>query len=471
VTTSQARSSATTCPLDCADACGVVVETDAEGRFESLRGDPRHPWSRGVLCGKTALYGEVVNAPNRLLFPMLRENGQLVRATWDAALDRIAERVGPLAGQDVLALQYGGSMGLVQRKFPLRVMNALGATLHDGGICDATADVGFQTVLGRVLGPDLDEVDACDLLLLWGCDMARTVQHLQPRVKTLQERGVPVVAIDVWRTDTIADVERRGGLGFQIRPGTDAQLALCLARIAFERGAVDRSYVMAECSGAEEFEAHVRARHDVAETAGITGLDPAQIDLAGAARVRARAPFVKTGVGWARRRNGGNSMRSVCALAAILGHGNRVHFESYAHFGLAEDVIMRPDLRPADAPTRDGQPGRSGSAARIGPFPRRFRVVPRPGRDAAGQRALPPRLRARRPVHRRPRPLRDRDGGARRRRAAGDDVRRARRRVPQLRHRCVQRARRAARPPARRARTSTRSRRSRALDLRARRGT
>jgi anaerobic selenocysteine-containing dehydrogenase len=44
-------------------------------------------------------------------------------------------------------------------------------------------------------------------------------------------------------------------------------------------------------------------------------------------------------------------MRAVCALAAVLGHGNRVHFESYAHFGLAEEVVHRPDLRPAGAPT------------------------------------------------------------------------------------------------------------------------
>ncbi len=345
------RSSATTCPLDCPDACGIVIETDAEGRFAALRGNPLHPWSRGVLCGKTALYGEVVRAPNRLLHPLLRERGQLVRATWEAALDRIAEQVGPLAGRDVLALSYGGSMGLVQRKFPLRVMNALGATLHDGGICDATADAGYQSVLGRVLGPDLDEVEGCDLLLLWGCDIARTVQHLQPRVKRLQERGVPVVAIDVWRTDTLKDVERRGGLGLVIRPGSDAQLALRLCRIAFERGAVDRAYLAAECLGAAEFEAHARARHDMGETARITGLETATIEALERLVCTARAPFVKTGVGWARRRNGGNSMRSVCALAAVLGHGDRVHFESYAHFGLAEDVVHRPDLRPADAPS------------------------------------------------------------------------------------------------------------------------
>lgn len=341
----------TTCPLDCPDACGVLVDVDERGEFLGLRGDPLHPWSKGVLCGKTALYGEVVHAPNRLLHPLIRRGGELVRASWDEALDLITEKVAPLAIGETLALSYGGSMGLVQRKFPNRVMNALGATHHDGGICDATGDAGYQSVLGRVLGPDLDDVERADLLVLWGTDIARTVQHLQPRVKRLQERGVPVVVIDVWRTDTVRDVERRGGRAFVIRPGTDAALALCLARLAFERGAVDRAYITEHCRDAAEFEAHARSAHDVASTARITGLVESEIEDLARIVFAARSPFVKTGVGWTRRRNGGNSMRAVCALFAVLGHGDRVHFESYAHFGLAEDVVHRPDLRPSGAPT------------------------------------------------------------------------------------------------------------------------
>jgi len=341
----------TTCPLDCPDACGVLVDVDERGGFVGLRGDALHPWSKGVLCGKTALYGEVVQAENRLLHPLIRRGESLERASWDEALDRIAAKIAPLGVGETLALSYGGSMGLVQRKYPNRVMNALGATHHDGGICDATADAGYQSVLGRVLGPDLDDVERADLLVLWGSDIARTVQHLQPRVKRLQERGVPVVVIDVWRTDTARDVERRGGRAFVIRPGTDAALALCLARLAFERGSVNRAYIEEHCLSASDFEAHARSAHDVAWTARTTGL--AESEIADLARLvlAARHPFVKTGVGWTRRRNGGNSMRAVCALFAVLGHGERVHFESYAHFGLAEDVVHRPDLRPSRAPT------------------------------------------------------------------------------------------------------------------------
>ena len=46
----------TTCPLDCPDACGVLVEAAPDGSFARLRGNPAHTWSRGHLCGKTMLY-------------------------------------------------------------------------------------------------------------------------------------------------------------------------------------------------------------------------------------------------------------------------------------------------------------------------------------------------------------------------------------------------------------------------------
>jgi len=347
---------ATTCPLDCPDACGVLVETDERGRFVGLRGNPAHSASRGTLCGKTMLYGEIVANPDRLLRPLVREGGKktgrFVEASWDEAIERIAERVAPIAGADILALWYGGSMGLVQRRFPLRAMNALGATVHDGGICDATSTAGFECVLGRCLGPDIETLEDSDLVILWGADAARTVQHIQPGLQRLCRRGVPVIAIDIYRTDTIAALERWGGRGLVVAPGTDAALALCLARIAYELGFADREFLESECVGAEEFELHVRAAHDLEETARITGLSTQAIAELALALERSQRPFLKTGVGWTRRRNGAMGMRAVCSLAAVLGCADRVHYESFAHFGLAEDVVRRDDLRPAGAPTQ-----------------------------------------------------------------------------------------------------------------------
>ncbi|HUR28454.1 MAG TPA: molybdopterin-dependent oxidoreductase, partial [Planctomycetota bacterium] len=341
----------TTCPLDCPDACGALVQSDEAGRFVGLRGNPAHGYSRGHLCSKTAAYGDLIQSNARLLSPLVRDaSGVLVSVTWERAIATIAERMRGIEGPEILAAWYAGSMGRIARKFPLRMMHALGATLVDDGLCDNTASAGYECVLGRVVGFDLERTDECDFVLLWGCDMARTVQHLQPAVQQLCKRGVPVVAIDIYETDTLRALRRWGGHGLVVRPGTDAALALALARLAFERGGADRAFLAREAHGAADFEAHVRAGHDLAWAEHVTGAPRAEIELLFERLTRSAKPLVKTGVGWTRRRNGGMSMRAVCSLMAVLGRVDRLHYESFDTFRLAEDVVERADLRPARFP-------------------------------------------------------------------------------------------------------------------------
>ena len=137
-----------------------------------------------------------------------------------------------------------------------------------------------------------------------------------------------------------------------MHPGTDATLALALCRLAFERGYADRAFLERECHGAAEFERHVRAGHDLATAAAITGLAEGEIEELAGLLFGSRRTFLKTGVGFARRRNGAMSMRAVCSLAAVLGRAERVHYESFDRFDLRQDVIEGADLRPPASPDR-----------------------------------------------------------------------------------------------------------------------
>ena len=198
--------------------------------------------------------------------------------------------------------------------------------------------------------------------------MARTHQHLLPKVRRLAKSGVPIVAIDIYRTDTIRRIESWGGHGLIVKPGTDAALALALCRLAYERDHVDRAFIERECVGAAEFEAHVRSGHELDWAAAVTGLPGGTIDRLEAALAGARRPFLKTGVGWTRRRNGGAAMRAVCSLAAVLGRADRIHYESFDTFRLDADFLERPDLRAADQhrpPIRHVEVGRELASGRF----------------------------------------------------------------------------------------------------------
>ncbi|MBI2544293.1 MAG: hypothetical protein HYW16_03610 [Candidatus Rokubacteria bacterium] len=39
------------CPHDCPSACSLVVTLDA-GRITDVSGNPEHPYTQGVICGR-----------------------------------------------------------------------------------------------------------------------------------------------------------------------------------------------------------------------------------------------------------------------------------------------------------------------------------------------------------------------------------------------------------------------------------
>ena len=61
-----------TCPFDCPDACGLLVDVEGD-RVEKVRGDPDHPYSQGTLCPKVNGYERSVHAAGRLTTPLLRD--------------------------------------------------------------------------------------------------------------------------------------------------------------------------------------------------------------------------------------------------------------------------------------------------------------------------------------------------------------------------------------------------------------
>ena len=62
----------------------VTVE---DRRATAVKGDPDHPITHGFLCGKVSNYLDRVYSDERILHPLVREDGEFRRATWDEALD------------------------------------------------------------------------------------------------------------------------------------------------------------------------------------------------------------------------------------------------------------------------------------------------------------------------------------------------------------------------------------------------
>lgn len=101
-------STPTHCPY-CALQCGMNLTPLAAGGVEVTE-RPDFPVNRGALCGKARTAAAVLSPAVRLTSPLVRSGGRLVEASWPAALDLIAERLGSTReayGADALGV-FGG---------------------------------------------------------------------------------------------------------------------------------------------------------------------------------------------------------------------------------------------------------------------------------------------------------------------------------------------------------------------------
>ena len=108
------------CPHDCPDTCAMLVSV-RDGRAVEVRGDPRHPFTRGGLCVKVNNYVDKTYSPDRVLYPMRRSgpkgSGQFTRVSWDEALDEIAGRfrtaIAEHGPETVMPVSYLGTEGIL----------------------------------------------------------------------------------------------------------------------------------------------------------------------------------------------------------------------------------------------------------------------------------------------------------------------------------------------------------------------
>ncbi len=82
----------------CGTGCSILMGVRG-GKVVRARGNPEGPVNRGNLCVKGRFGAiEYVHHPERLTTPLIRREGELQEASWDEALDLVAEKLAPHKG-------------------------------------------------------------------------------------------------------------------------------------------------------------------------------------------------------------------------------------------------------------------------------------------------------------------------------------------------------------------------------------
>ncbi|WP_194724424.1 nitrate reductase [Noviherbaspirillum malthae] len=269
----------------CGVGCGVIVESDGK-QVTGVRGDPDHPANFGRLCTKGSTLhltaNPVLQQQVRALQPEMRikREAPRERASWDATLDYLAERVHDTVrrhGPDSIGFYISGQL-LTEDYY---VFNKLAKGLigtnnidTNSRLCMSSAVAGYKQTLGADAPPACyEDLEQAQLLFIVGSNTAYAHPILYRRIEEARRKNsaLKMIVADPRRTDTARDAD----LFLPILPGTDVALFNGMLHICLWENLIDAEYIDAHTEGFAELKSIVRdyTPKYVAETCGISEED------------------------------------------------------------------------------------------------------------------------------------------------------------------------------------------------------
>jgi anaerobic selenocysteine-containing dehydrogenase len=347
------------CGHDCPDTCTWLVEV-RDGKAERMSGDREHPFTRGTLCAKVNHYLDRVYHPDRLHHPLKRVGpkgeGQFVRVSWEEALADVANRwkkiINECGAEAIMPYSSAGNQGLIQvASLDRRLFALMGCTQLERSICGDVAAIGLSSTQGNGFGVDPEELVHSRYIILWGTNTIVTNLHLWPVVLEARAKGAKIVVIDPIKTRTAEQADWH----IQLRPGSDATLAMAMMHIIIREDWVDHDYVQNYSVGFDALVERVQAYapEKVAEKIGITVADIEQLAREYATTVPS---LLRPLIGLEHHQNGAMMFRTLACLPVLIGawrhrggglsrSTHAVQYSTLNHRQLSMPELQEPSVR------------------------------------------------------------------------------------------------------------------------------
>ncbi|MFI0501761.1 molybdopterin oxidoreductase family protein [Streptomyces albogriseolus] len=316
----------THCPY-CALQCGMNLTPADGGRTVEVSERADFPVNRGALCGKGRTAPAVLSSAVRLTSPLVRSAaGTLEPASWEEALDRVAEGIGSARadhGADAVGVFGGG--GLTNEKaYALgkfaRVALGTSQIDYNGRFCmsSAAAAGGRAFGLDRGLPFPLEDIPRTGCVILVGSNPAETMPPALRYFTELKENGGTLIVVDPRRTRTAEQAD----LHLAPRSGTDLALALGLLHLAVAEGRTDEEYIRERTVGWEDTRAAAMA-HWPEYVERVTGVSVPQLREAVRLFCEPESAMVLTARGPEQQAKGTDTVSAWINLALATGRPGR----------------------------------------------------------------------------------------------------------------------------------------------------
>lgn len=254
----------TTCPY-CGVGCGVLAKPNANGGAD-ITGDPRHPANFGKLCSKGSALAETLGLEKRLLHPMMRDEGGILRRTsWNAAIEGVSNGFKSVIaehGPGAVAFYLSGQLLTEDYYVANKLMKGfIGSANVDTNsrLCMASSVAAHRRAFGADTVPgSYEDFDEADLVVLVGSNAAWCHPILFRRMLDARDkRGTKIVVIDPRRTATAEEAD----LFLPLAPGMDTVLFAGLFVNLADSGSANSDYIARNTDG---FDAALQRAREIA---------------------------------------------------------------------------------------------------------------------------------------------------------------------------------------------------------------
>lgn len=316
--------------------CGLKVHVK-DGKAVKIEGDEEHPITNGRLCVRCLTMLDYVYHPDRILYPMKRAKedrglDKWERISWDEAFDMIVEKYHwTVENFGVNSVSCWNGTGREASKYHFQMSNDVFGTTtavhpNSGWSCLVPRMAGMLWNMGSsYIEADnsigfVDRYDdprwACPkYMLIWGRDPLRSNADglFGHSVIDMMKRGMKLIVADP-RVNWLAT---RAEVYLQLRPGTDAALALGLLNVVINDDLYDHDFVEKWTYGFDELAERVQ-EYPPEKVSQITGVDAE--DIIRAAHCLANKPStLSMGLAADQNPNTFQISHALLSLFAILG--------------------------------------------------------------------------------------------------------------------------------------------------------
>ncbi len=233
------------CPFRVYVKDGIVLHEEPGATYQII--EDGVPDLNPMGCQKGAMWGQMLYSKERILYPMKRAgergSGRWKRISWDEALTEVADAVldaiqeqGPQSIVHEMTGAQGGPMALGAI---MRFQSLIGGVTMDlDGVVNDFAP-GMYLTFGKIFASSVDDWFLSDVVLIWHMNPVYTRIPYYHYVSEARYKGAYVVTIapDFSPSAVHADYH------LPVRPGTDAALALGMAKTLIDEKIYNAQFV------------------------------------------------------------------------------------------------------------------------------------------------------------------------------------------------------------------------------------